>query len=148
MQERPFTASSFDQFLSERKLMGSKCKKCGALYAPPRPICLKCYSNEMQWVELKGKGKLVAFTVIGVGPKPMVAAGYDREHPYCSGIVELEEGPSISAQILGVDVAHPENIKIGVPLTVDFVERGKYFWGGELAKIKKSFPAFRPEQAT
>jgi len=145
MEERSFTAASFDQFLSEKKLMGSKCKKCGALYAPPRPICLKCYSNEMEWVELKGKGKLVGFTVIGVGPKPMVDAGYDREHPYCAGIIELEEGPKVSAQVLGVDVAHPENIKIGTPLIVDFVERSKYFWGGALARIKKNFPVFRPE---
>ena len=143
MNEMPFTAASFDQFLSQKKLMASKCQKCGTLYLPPRPICLKCYCNEMEWVELEGKGKLIAFTVIGVGPPPMLAAGYDREHPYCSGIVELEEGPRISAQILGVDVVHPENIKIGTTLTVDFVERGKYAWGGELAKIRKTFLAFR-----
>ena len=145
MGDTAITAASFDQFISEKKLMGSKCRKCGALYASPRPICLKCYSSEMEWAELRGKGKLVAFTVIGVGPAPMVAAGYDRDHPYCSGIVELEEGPRISAQIVGVDAAHPEDIKIGTPLTLDFVERGKFAWGGELAKIKKTFPAFRPQ---
>ncbi len=145
MGDTAITAASFDQFISEKKLMGSKCRKCGALYAPPRPICLKCYSSEMEWVELRGKGKLVAFTVIGVGPEPMVAAGYDRDHPYCSGIVELEEGPRISAQIVGVDATHPEDIKIGTPLTLDFVERGKFAWGGELAKIKKTFPVFRPQ---
>ena len=143
MNERPFTADSFDQFLSEKKLMASKCKRCGALWLPPRPLCIKCYGTEMEWVELKGKGKLLAFTVIHVGPMTMVAAGYDRDKPYCSGIVELEEGPRISAQILGVDVAHPENIKIDTPLTLDFVQRGNWFWGGEMGKITKTFLAFR-----
>ncbi len=57
MDERPFSDNSFDQFLNEEKLMGSKCKNCGALSAPPRPICIKCHSSDMQWVEMKGRGK-------------------------------------------------------------------------------------------
>jgi uncharacterized OB-fold protein len=97
----------------------------------------------MEWVELSGKGKLVAFTVIGVGPMPMIDSGYNRDNPYCSGIVEVEEGPRISAQILGVDVAHPENIKIGIPLTADFVERGSWHFLEELARNKKTYLTFR-----
>jgi len=45
----------------------------------------------MQWVEMKGKGKLAAFTCIAVGPPAMIKEGYDRMHPYISGVVELEE---------------------------------------------------------
>lgn len=144
MNERSFTATSFDQFLNENKLMASKCKKCGALWLPPRPLCPKCYGIEMEWVELKGKGKIVAFTVIPYGPMTMSLAGYDKNNPYCVAIVELEEGPRISAQILGLDLAHPENIKIGTPLTVDFSEkRGRWFWGGETVKTPKTSLAFR-----
>jgi len=144
MSERTFTAVSYDQFLSENKLMASKCKKCGALWLPPRPLCVKCYGTEMEWVELKGKGKLVAFTVIPYGPMPMSAAGYGKDNPYCAAIVELEEGIRVSAQVKGLDVTHPENIKIGTPLTVDFSEkRGKWFWGGETAKITKTYLAFK-----
>jgi len=97
----------------------------------------------MEWVELSGRGKLVAFTVIGVGPMPMIDAGYSRDNPYCAGIVEVEEGPRISAQILGVDVARPENIKIGTPLTADFVERGSWHFVEELAKMRKMYLAFK-----
>jgi len=97
----------------------------------------------MEWVELSGRGKLAAFTVIGVGPMPMIDAGYSRDNPYCAGIVEVEEGPRISAQILGVDVAHPEKIKIGTPLTADFVERGSWHFVEELAKMKKMYLAFK-----
>jgi len=126
MKDIPFTIASFDKFIEEKKLMASKCLRCSALWLPPRPICLTCKSDELEWIELNGKGKLVAFTVIGVGPIPMIDAGYNRENPYCAGIVEVEEGPRISAQILGVDVAYPENIKIGIPLTATFVERGSW----------------------
>jgi len=143
MKEIPFTIASYDKFIEEKKLMASKCVRCSALWLPPRPICLTCKSDALEWRELNGKGKLVAFTVIGVGPIPMIDAGYNRENPYCSGIVELEEGPRISAQILGVDVAHPENITIGTSLTATFVERGSWHFVEELAKVKKTYLAFQ-----
>lgn len=137
MEERPISTLSFHQFLNEEKLMGSKCKKCGTLFSPPRPICIKCYANEMEWAELKGKGKLLTFTCIYVGPPWMIAEGYDRKHPYCSGVVELEEGVRIDARIEGVDATKPETIKIGTPLTAEFLHRG------EEGKMK-TFLAFKP----
>lgn len=143
MIDTPFTADSFDKFCGEKKLMATRCKKCGTLWLPPRPICLKCYSDEMEWDEMKGKGKLVAFTVIGVGPWTMISEGYNRDNPYCSGVVELEEGCRMSAQILGVDVKHPENIKIGTLVAADFVERGSFSLVPEVADVKKTYLVFR-----
>ncbi len=134
--ENKFYSLAYHQFLSERKLMGSKCKKCGHLSVPPKPICPKCQGGEMELVEMKGKGKIAAYTVIAVAPPLMVEEGFDREHHYCSGVVELEEGPKITARILGVDLAKPEQIKIGTPVTVDYVEA---MHGGE----KKTLLAFR-----
>jgi uncharacterized OB-fold protein len=142
MSDMPFTAASFDKFCSEKKLMASKCQKCGKVELPPRPICTKCNSQEIEWTELKGKGKIVSYTVIGVGPWTMISEGYDREHPYCSGIVELEEGPRITTQILGVDVNKPENIKIGTPVTADFVERGSFSLVPEVANVRKAYLVF------
>jgi len=134
--EREFTSASFNEYLSEKKLMASKCTKCGALYVPPRPLCNKCFGSEMEWAEMKGKGKLAAFTTIAIAPTLMIEEGYGRDNPYCTGVVELEEGPKISARILGVDAKKPEEIKIDTPLAVDFVERGE---GAE----KRTFLAFR-----
>jgi uncharacterized OB-fold protein len=74
---------------------------------------------------------------------PMIDAGYGRDNPYRVGIVEVEEGPRIGAQILGVDVVHPENIKIGTLLTADFVERGSQHFVEEAAKQEKTYLAFR-----
>ena len=143
MSEIPFTAASFDNFCNEKKLMASKCKKCGAVWLPPRPLCLKCKGDDMEWVELKGKGKIVSFTAIGVGTPTMIEAGYDRQHPYCSGVVELEEGCRMTAQIVGVDVEHPENIKIGTPVTVDFLERGNFSLVPAIANVKRTYAVFK-----
>ena len=125
MEERPFSDISYLQFLNEEKLMGSKCKKCGALFVPPRPICIKCHGAEMQWVEMKGRGQLVAFTCIAIGLPFMIEEGYDRKHLYVSGVVELEKGVRVDARIEEIDGTKPEAIKIGTPLTVKFLHRGE-----------------------
>jgi len=137
MEEKHFSDISYEQFLNEEKLMGSRCKQCGAFYVPPRPICIKCYASEMEWVQTKGKGKLAAFTCIAVGPPFMMEEGYNRTRPYVSGVVELEEDARVVARIEGVDGSKPETIKIGTPLRVEFLHRGE---GEDLA----TFLAFRP----
>ena len=123
MEQRPFSDTAFEKYLSEDKLMGSRCKQCRALYVPPRPICVKCRSDDLAWEEMTGSGKLVAFTCISIGPSFMIAEGYNRKNPYCSGVVELKEGPRVDARIEGVDPAKPETIKVGTPLSIRFLHK-------------------------
>jgi len=133
---RDFTSASFYAYLDEHKLMGTRCQSCGALHLPPRPICTACHSKDLAWAELSGQGQLIAFTTVHIALTAMLAEGYGRDNPYCTGIVQLKEGPAISAQILDVDARRPESIKIGTPLDVAFIERGT-------EKAKQTFLAFK-----
>ena len=54
MDERPFSDISYEWFLNEERLMGSRCTTCGALFVPPRPICIRCHGTDMVWVEMEG----------------------------------------------------------------------------------------------
>jgi uncharacterized OB-fold protein len=137
MEKRPFSDLSYQQFLNDEKLMGSRCKECGALFAPPRPICTACHGWEMAWVEMSGRGRLAGFTCIAVGPPFMIEEGYSRKNPYCSAVVELEKGVRVVARLEGVDTNHPERIRIGTPLKVAFLHRGE---GENL----RTFLAFKP----
>jgi uncharacterized OB-fold protein len=94
----------------------------------------------MEWSEMSGKGKLSAFTAVHVAPTFMIEEGYGRDNPYCTGIVEVEEGIQISARILGVDAADAKKIKIGTPLRVEFLERGE-------GENSKTYLAFRTSWA-
>jgi uncharacterized OB-fold protein len=123
MPPRPINDISFLHFLAEERLMGSKCSHCGTRFLPPRPICVQCHHSQMEWIEFDGRGKLVAFTCIAVVPPAMAAEGYGRKNPYCSGVVELEEGVRLVARIEGVDAARPENIRVGMPMKVKYVSR-------------------------
>lgn len=129
--------ANFVQALQEHKLIGSRSRATGELFVPPRPISPTDFSDDMELVELSGRGKLLAFTIVYIGTAAMVAAGYDRKNPYCVGVIELAEGAKISAQILGVDVLQPAQIKIGMPLQAKFIERGE-------GENKKTFLVFEP----
>lgn len=120
----PFNHTGFAAYLRQHKLMAARCMRCGTLHLPPRELCPRCYATAMEWVELSGAGELAGFTSISVGLPEMQAQGYDREHPYCSGVVRLAEGPAISGQLVHVDCAHPETIRIGMPVQAAYLERG------------------------
>ena len=124
MEERPINDHSYEQFLAEEQLMGSRCAKCDALYAPPRSICTNCYASDMRWEAMQGTGTLAAFTCIAIGPSFMASEGFGRENPYCTGAVRLAEGPRLVARIEGVDAKSPETIRIGTPMRVKYLHRG------------------------
>jgi uncharacterized OB-fold protein len=134
---KPFNDMSYNQFLSKGKIMGTKCKKCGVLALPPRPICVACFGNEMEWYEFRGTGKLSAFTSIVVAPPAMVKEGFGRNNPYIVGVVDLDEGVRAVARIVGVDAKKPELLKIGTPLKAEFLAKEE---GG----VKQTTLVFRP----
>ena len=138
MEERPFSDISYELFLNEKKLMGSRCKGCGKQYVPPRSICVDCFGSDMEWVEMNGKGRLAAFTCINIPPPFMIAQGYSRKNPYCTGVVALDEGTKVDARIEGVDCSNPENIKVGMPLKVKYLQR-------EEGETSETYLAFEPQ---
>ncbi|MEJ2293879.1 MAG: Zn-ribbon domain-containing OB-fold protein [Candidatus Lokiarchaeota archaeon] len=120
--EKDFTIQSYLEFIQNKKLMGTRCKNCGELYIPVRKLCTKCSNATMEWVEMSGKGELAAFTSITVGTPYFIEKGYDRKKPYCFSVIKLDEGPMVSAQLVKVDEAKPDTIKIGTPVKVKFLE--------------------------
>jgi len=125
MGETQFTKSVFSQHLADHKLMGTECTECGTQFLPPRPLCANCFSSELRWVDMGTRGTLKAYTTVHIATTAMIEAGYGRDNPHCSGIVQLDNGLSISAQILGVDTSDPASIKIDSPVEAVFVQHGE-----------------------
>jgi len=121
-EEKDITIQSYLEYINSKKLMGSKCKKCGAVDVPPRKLCIKCNSTDVDWIEMSGNGKIAAFSCISVGTTFMVEKGYSMKKPYCFSVINLDEGPMISGQLLGVDETKPDTIKIETPVKVKFIE--------------------------
>lgn len=120
MSKEIFTAKTFFDNLKEKRLMGSKCKECNALFVPSRPVCLQCGSTNLEWIESKGEGSLETFTVIHVPPVSLLTKA-----PYVVGIVRLDEGVSIMGRIVDVDPTEPEKIKLGMRVKVVVIEENE-----------------------
>lgn len=108
----PFTIEQFYKFLQQGRLLAGKCVKCGKIHLPPRPLCDNCYSQEFNWINVSGKGKLVTYTVISIAPQQ-----FQDLVPYAIGIIQLESGLKIPGMIQAVK---EEELRIGMSLALDF----------------------------
>ena len=90
------------------RLQGRKCQDCGNLSFPPRLVCQKCKSRLSEPYEFKGRGKLYSYTIIYQAPDR-----FDPMVPYAVGLIDLEEGVRITAQVTDV---LPEDLVIGMDL--------------------------------
>lgn len=136
-ENRAFSDMSFQQFLSEERLMGCRCRSCGTEYLPPKPICTNCFSHDLEWVEMPETGKLAAFTCITVGPPAMKQEGFGRRNPYCSGVIEVAEGIRVDARIQGVNPNNPEEIRVGMSMRTEYIHR-------DINGVKSTVIGFRP----
>ena len=110
--QEPFTIEQFCKFTGRGKLMSGKCRKCGKIHFPPRPMCDCCFSKEFEWTEIPTKGKLLTYTIIHIAP-----AQFQSMAPYVVGIVKFEEGAQLPGVVRNVAL---DAVKVGMDLTVDF----------------------------
>ena len=96
--EQKLYFKDYNEALKQDKLLGLKCKACGALTVPPKMACRQCASYDMEVVEVKGSGKIRTFTTVFVG-----AEGRESEVPYILVVVELDEGPWIMGNLESID---------------------------------------------
>jgi len=95
------------------QLIGTKCSNCDSSFFPPRWICPNCRgAGKVKEAKLSGNGEVWTYTVVRVAPE-----GFERQTPYVVGIVKLDEGPSITSQIVDCE---PEDVGIGSRVRVVF----------------------------
>lgn len=128
--------SLFFTSLAKKKLMGSKCKKCGYVYATPRSHCMMC-GAETEWYELPKEGRIHSFTTCYFGSEEFL-----KETPFHLVLVEFDGVNSLfMARLIGADA---EDLYVGMPIRAKFRRNLKisptdvYFVPtGEKAKAKR-----------
>jgi len=103
--------NDFIDYLEEGKVMGSKCKECGLVFFPPRADCYKCFSSDMEWFDVTGNGKLMAYSKLKYAP-----VGFDEDLPYC--IAVLDYGDYKIFGRLASDIPEDE-IKLGMEMNTE-----------------------------
>jgi len=135
--EYKLTFKDYSEALKNNKLLGLKCKECGAITVPPKMVCRTCTSPNMDIVELGSKGKIVTFTTVNVASE-----GRQDEVPYIIVLVELDEGPWIMGNLSDIDPAEATMEVIGKRVKMGHkVFPGDKYSAGEGARPLFSFEA-------
>ena len=98
--------NDFIDYLQKGTVAGTRCKVCGLVFFPPRSDCYQCLSNNMEWFEVQGTGKLVTFSKLEYAP-----IGFQEDVPYCIALLDYGD-----YKVFGrIDRNLPENeIKVGM----------------------------------
>ena len=113
--QSPETAAFWEATADDRLLVRS-CADCGAAFHPPRAICPECHSDATEWIEAGGRGTVYTYSVMRQNHGP-----FGEAVPYVLAYVELEEGPRLLTNVVGVDV---EDVEVGQEVRVTFEDTG------------------------
>ena len=89
-------------------MVGEVCNQCGIKLFPPRDVCPECSKPAYEPFTFSGNGRVYSYSTIYQPP-----AGYEEFVPYTVALVELDEGPLVSAQLTDIE---QEEIEIGMPV--------------------------------
>ncbi len=93
------------------------CHACGHRWLPARSECPGCLGDDWSWKPSGGGARLVSWVVYHIA----YHASFAQRLPYTVAVVELEEGPRMFSNIVGVDAAQ---LKIDMPLRLVIEQEG------------------------
>jgi hypothetical protein len=127
------TARYWREIPQRYRLEAGKCTKCGKIHFPPRLICANCRNREFETVKLSDEGKVLTYTIIHTPPTE-----FSDESPYAIGIVEMDNGAKVMAQIADISF---DDMEIGKRVKIEFRRIAKEGHDGVLFYGYKFVPA-------
>jgi uncharacterized OB-fold protein len=88
----------------EHAMKMQKCSRCGKFRFYPSLACHFCASLDFTWEPITGKGKIHSWTLL----ERARGNPFEDQVPINIGLVELEEGPIITTNLIGFDDREPE----------------------------------------
>lgn len=102
------------------------CAACARHQFYPRRFCTQCLSEDIEWVQASGFGRVYTYTVCHVAGHP----AFETRVPYAIGMIELDEGVRMLAGIVGSEL---DRLSVGARVQVCF----------ERASTEIALPMFR-----
>lgn len=95
------------------RLVGSKCRTCGAVSFPEQASCARCAGEDVERHVLPAAGTLWGFTVQGFAPKVPYLAADDPFAPFGVGYVDLGGEVLVEARLAVTD---PDQLETGMAM--------------------------------
>jgi len=115
------------------RMEAARCAACDAIAYPPRLVCSACGKRGFERVTLSPNGRITSYTVLHVvGPQ------FADETPLPVGIIELEDGVRLTAQLVDF---HEGDLAIGRRVRLVFRKVQAGGESGVIAYAHKAAPA-------
>jgi uncharacterized protein len=95
------------------RLLIKSCNACGEVHHYPRPFCPTCWSEDVEWREVSGRGTVYTYSIVFRND----LAPFKEWGTYVPAIVELAEGPRLMTNIVDVETSA---LHVGMPVEVRF----------------------------
>jgi uncharacterized OB-fold protein len=102
---------------SRRELAIQHCAACDNFQHPPKPLCAKCRTIDLEFAPTSGRGKVFTFIVVHHPVHPALQPNL----PYNVALVTLDDAPGVRLVTNIVDTP-PEEIQIGMAVEVAWEE--------------------------
>ncbi len=107
------------RFLTEirdnKRIMGIRCPHCNRVYVPARSICVKCFVNLSDFVEVANTGTVTTYSIVNSS-----APYYPSEPPFIYGVIQLDGADTGLVHLIGE--ANSQEIRIGMRVRAIFKE--------------------------
>jgi len=121
----------FYDHLKQGRLVTTRCRECGHITWPPKTMCPRCASDQIEWTDLPKEGVIVEYTVAERG----IPAGFDI--PTIFVLVQIGE-VRILSRLMN---ARPDQVDIGMA-----VEPGLVIVPGTPFSEERVLPVFKLKQ--
>jgi uncharacterized OB-fold protein len=103
------TTRPFWEGTRAHQLRIQRCRDCRKYIFYPRALCPFCLSEHLEWRVASGRGKVYSYTVVRRAMHP----AFREDVPYVLAIVELDEGPRLTTNIIGVPA---DEVRVDMPV--------------------------------
>ena len=97
----------------DHRLCLQVCRSCGHIRYPVAAACPQCLSDDFAWEPMSGRGTVFSYVVF----HQVYNAAFKDDVPYNVALVQLEEGPRMISNIVGVA---NEDVSVGDAVEVTF----------------------------
>lgn len=103
----------FWEATASHELRLQKCISCRHIRYPVAAYCPVCLSEDFEWSKVSGRGKVFSYVVF----HQVYHAGFKDDVPYNVAMIELDEGPRLISNIVGVE---ERDVAANTPVEVVF----------------------------
>ena len=105
---RPFWEAA-----KRHELMMPRCTKCDHFHFYPREECPRCFSREIEWATVSGRGRLHSYTIVHQAANRV----FQDDTPHVYAMVQLDEGPRMISNVVDCEL---DDLRVDMPLLAVF----------------------------